>query len=188
MRIVILGAPGAGKGTQAKFITGKSGIAHISTGDILRNAIKDNTELGKKAKGFMDNGELVPDSLMIDLIKERLQKEDCKTGFLLDGFPRTVKQAKELDNLLSELNLDLTHILEIDVPESILLERILNRAKEGSGRSDDNEDVVKNRLKVYKEQTLPVSNYYKGKGVLVTIPAGKSSIEEVACMISKVLA
>ncbi len=183
MRIVILGAPGAGKGTQAKFITEEYGIAHISTGEILRTAIKNDTALGKQAKAFIDNGELVTDDLMINLIRERLQEQDCKKGFLLDGFPRTLKQAQELDNLLKELNLSLTHILEVDVPEDILLNRILNRAKEGSGRSDDNEEVVKNRLKVYKEQTLPVSKYYEDKGVLVKVPANESCVEDVRKMI-----
>ena len=148
MRIVILGAPGAGKGTQAKFIAEKFNIAHISTGDMLRSAIAKGTELGKEAKGYMDRGELVPDTLVLGLIRERLQEADCKNGFLLDGFPRNVSQAKALNALLEELKLSLTHILDFDVPESVLLERILNRAKEGSGRSDDNEEVVKNRLKV----------------------------------------
>lgn len=179
MRIVILGAPGAGKGTQAKFIAEKFNIAHISTGDMLRGAISKGTDLGKEAKGYMDRGELVPDTLIINLIRERLKEADCKNGFLLDGFPRNVSQAKSLDTLLEELKLSLTHILDFDVPESVLLERILNRAKEGSGRSDDNEEVVKNRLKVYKEQTLPVSNYYKEKGTLIVVPAGTKSVEEV---------
>ena len=179
MRIVILGAPGAGKGTQAKFIAEKFNIAHISTGDMLRSAIAKGTELGKEAKGYMDRGELVPDTLVLGLIRERLQEADCKNGFLLDGFPRNVSQAKELNALLEELKLSLTHILDFDVPESVLLERILNRAKEGSGRSDDNEEVVKNRLKVYNEQTLPVSNYYKEKGNFITVPAGTKSVEEV---------
>ena len=179
MRIVILGAPGAGKGTQAKFIAEKFGIAHISTGDMLRSAIAKGTDLGKEAKGYMDRGELVPDTLVLGLIRERLQEADCKNGFLLDGFPRNVAQAKALDTLLEELKLSLTHILDFDVPESVLLERILNRAKEGSGRSDDNEEVVKNRLKVYNEQTLPVSNYYKEKGNFITVPAGTKSVEEV---------
>ena len=177
MRIVILGAPGAGKGTQAKFIAEKFNIAHISTGDMLRSAIAKGTELGKEAKGYMDRGEL--DTLVLGLIRERLQEADCKNGFLLDGFPRNVSQAKALNALLEELKLSLTHILDFDVPESVLLERILNRAKEGSGRSDDNEEVVKNRLKVYNEQTLPVSNYYKEKGNFITVPAGTKSVEEV---------
>lgn len=179
MRIVILGAPGAGKGTQAKFISEKFNIAHISTGDMLRSAISNGTSLGMEAKGFMDRGELVPDTLIINLIRERLQEPDCNNGFLLDGFPRNVNQAIALDGLLNELNLSLTHILDFDVPESVLLERILNRAKEGSARSDDNEEVVKNRLKVYREQTLPVSNYYNEKGTLITVPAGTKGVDEV---------
>ena len=119
MRIVILGAPGAGKGTQAKFIAEKFNIAHISTGDMLRSAIAKGTELGKEAKGYMDRGELVPDTLVLGLIRERLQEADCKNGFLLDGFPRNVSQAKELNALLEELKLSLTHILDFDVPEII---------------------------------------------------------------------
>ena len=146
MRIVILGAPGAGKGTQAKFIAEKFNIAHISTGDMLRSAIAKGTELGKEAKGYMDRGELVPDTLVLGLIRERLQEADCKNGFLLDGFPRNVSQAKALNALLEELKLSLTHILDFDVPESVLLERILNRAKEGSGRSDDNEESFNNHM------------------------------------------
>ncbi len=187
MRIVVLGAPGAGKGTQAKFISEKYNIAHISTGEILRNAIKEGTELGKQAKSYIDSGDLVPDELMINLIKERIQEKDCENGFLLDGFPRTLKQAQALDVLLEELNLPLTHILEFDVPQDILLQRILNRAKEAPGRSDDNEEVVANRLKVYNELTLPVSSYYEEKGVLVKVPAGTKSVEEVRELIFETL-
>ena len=124
---------------------------------------------------------------MINLIKERIQEKDCANGFLLDGFPRTLKQAQALDVLLEELNLPLTHILEFDVPQDILLQRILNRAKEAPGRSDDNEEVVANRLKVYNELTLPVSSYYEEKGVLVKVPAGTKSVEEVRDIIFNIL-
>ncbi|MGI6680437.1 MAG: adenylate kinase [Bdellovibrionota bacterium] len=189
MRIVLLGAPGAGKGTQAKFICEKYNIPHISTGDMVRAAVSKGSELGKQVKGYIDKGELVPDSTIIDLIKERLKEDDCKFGFLLDGFPRTIAQAEALDVLLDELTLKLTCVLDFDVPKEVLLERILKRASKSGGekRSDDNEEIIEKRIKVYTEQTLPLSAYYKDKGLLKTVKAGTLDVLEVKEMIFKLL-
>lgn len=178
LRLVLLGPPGAGKGTQAEFLCKQFGLAHISTGEILRESVAAGTELGNKAKSFMDAGELVPDELVIELIGERLDQPDCTDGFLLDGFPRTVEQARALKGLLGEMKIDLSHVLELKVASEELLARIARRGDQGSGRSDDNPEVAANRLEVYRKQTAPVTNFYNDFG-LVTEIDGLGSIAEV---------
>lgn len=167
-RLIFLGAPGAGKGTQAKILAASHGIPHISTGDILRAAVTEQTELGLKAKQFMDAGELVPDSLVIDLIRERLGQPDAQTGWILDGFPRNVIQAGFLDNLLAELNQACDRTINLDVADEIVVDRLVKRGLE-SGRSDDTEDTIRRRLQVYRDQTAPLIDFYQAKGKLVTI-------------------
>lgn len=178
MRIIMLGAPGAGKGTQAAMLCERSHIPHISTGDILRNAAAAGTDLGKQAQGFMERGELVPDHLMLSLIRDRLQQEDCADGFLLDGFPRTLNQAEALATVFQELNLSDVKVLELTVPSELLLERIEHRGTQGSGRVDDSLEVAKRRLEVYQEKTAPVSDYYRQQGLLMQID-GVGTIEEI---------
>lgn len=177
IHLIFLGPPGAGKGTQAKIIAKNYNIPQISTGDILRNAIQNGTELGKKAKEYIDSGKLVPDQIVIEIIKERIQESDCINGFLLDGFPRTLKQAEELDQLLKTLNKEINYVINIDVPETEIINRLLNRAKI-EGRTDDTEPVIKNRMKVYYEQTYPLIDYYNKKGILKNI-SGIGKIEEI---------
>lgn len=189
MNIVLLGAPGAGKGTQAALLVGKYQMCHVSTGDILRAAVKNGTELGKKAKGFMDAGELVPDDLIIDLMKERMQEPDTANGVLLDGFPRTTMQAVALDSMLAELERPLDCALLIDVDPEVIVKRLTSRrmcracsyignaadavCPDCGGdmyqRDDDNEATVRNRLDVFETQTAPLIDYYKGKNLLVSV-------------------
>lgn len=153
IRLVFLGPPGAGKGTQAQRIAQEYGIPHISTGDILRNAVKEGTELGKLAKSYMDKGELVPDEVIIGIIRERLSQPDVKEkGFILDGFPRTLPQAEALDELLKELSMPLDRVVYLNVDDEEIVKRLLAR-----GRADDTEEVIRNRLKVYREQTAPAN-------------------------------
>ncbi|NIS09673.1 MAG: adenylate kinase [Candidatus Dadabacteria bacterium] len=177
MNLIIFGPPGAGKGTQAVNIVEKYGVAHISTGDILRAAVKNGTELGQKAKEYMDKGELVPDELIIGIIKDRIKERDCQGGFLLDGFPRTIAQADALETMLSNEGLGIDSVVSVEVQDSELITRILKRAQE-EGRADDTEDVVKNRLQVYKNQTEPLKGYYKEKGKLSEVD-GIGSVDEV---------
>lgn len=160
MRVVLLGAPGAGKGTQASLLCQAKGLLHISTGDMMRASIAKGSSLGEKVKKYLDAGQLVPDEIVIDVIRDRLSQDDCKSGFLLDGFPRTVAQAEALDGVLTELKRELTHVIELQVPEKVLLDRIQGRASQGSGRSDDTPEVAKKRLAVYRDQTAPVTAYY----------------------------
>lgn len=195
MNLVLMGLPGAGKGTQAEKIIEKYEIPHISTGDMFRAAIKDGTELGLKAKSFMDQGALVPDEVTIGIVKERLAKDDCKKGFLLDGFPRTVPQAEALDVLLKELDRQIHYVINIEVDTSKLMERLTGRrickscgatyhmvfnppAQEGIcgkcggelyQRSDDNAETVGNRLEVNLKQTQPLLDFYGEKGYLRNI-------------------
>jgi adenylate kinase len=164
-RLIFLGAPGAGKGTQAQILAESAGISHISTGDILRAQVKGQTELGLKAKSYMDNGELVPDSLILDMIRARLSQSDAvSAGWILDGFPRNVSQAEFLDRLLAEIGQNYDLAINLDVPQDRLVERLLNRATI-QNRPDDTEDVIRRRLVVYDEQTLPLIDYYRHKGV-----------------------
>jgi len=185
MRIVLLGAPGSGKGTQAALMVERLGIPHISTGMLLRNAAKRGTGLGLKAKAVIDRGELVPDDIMSDMIEERLGQDDVAAGFILDGYPRNLAQAKALDRTLEQLGQSVDEAIQIDVdPEQIIL-RIARRAKE-EGRADDCEDVVRNRMRVYQEKTAPVINYYASKGLLTHV-LGDGEIEEVLQRILSVL-
>ena len=189
MNIVLLGAPGAGKGTQAAKLVEEFATPHISTGDILRAAVKNQTELGKKAKGYMDAGDLVPDSLIIDLMDERLREPDCEKGFILDGFPRTTAQAVALDDMLARLERPLDAALLVDVDPEVIIKRLTERrcCKEcgyiGTAADatcpkcdgemyqsdDDNEATVRNRLDVYAKSTSPLIDYYKGKGLLKSV-------------------
>jgi len=182
IRVVFLGPPGAGKGTQAVRIAEKYNVPHISTGDILRAAVKEGTELGKIAKEYMDKGELVPDEIIIGIIKERLSQEDVKeNGFILDGFPRTLPQAEALDKMLEELGMPLDKVIYLNVDDEEIVKRLLAR-----GRADDTEDVIRNRLKVYREQTSPLIDYYTKKGLLVEIN-GVGDIDEITKKIEESL-
>jgi adenylate kinase len=206
VRIVLLGAPGAGKGTQAKKLIEKFGIPQISTGDLLRAAVKEGTPLGKEAKVCMDKGELVPDSVVLGMVEERLKKDDCKKGYILDGFPRNTSQAETLDRMLGALSMPLTAAVSVDVPFEDLMKRLTGRRtckntacgqmyniystpskKEGVcdkcgselyQRDDDNETTIKKRLDVYEAQTAPLAGYYKNKGILKSVP-GTGSIDEI---------
>lgn len=189
MNIVLLGAPGAGKGTQAQNLVRDYGVAHISTGDLLRAAVKGGTELGVKAKKYMDAGELVPDQLVIDLVKERLSQDDAKEGFMLDGFPRNTMQAVTLDSELSEMGRELDCALLIDVENEVIIKRLSSRRTcrdcgytAGAGvdvcpkcggemyqRDDDKPETIKNRLDVYEKNTSPLVEYYRGQGILKVI-------------------
>ena len=177
MRIVLLGAPGSGKGTQAKLLKVSLGIPHISTGELLRAAVKAETPLGLQVKVFMDAGDLVPDDLMLGLLEERLVLDDAKPGFILDGYPRNLLQAEALDEVLARLDVPLDEAIQIDVDHEQVAERIANRARE-EGRSDDTADVVRNRLEIYEQQTAPVVDFYGHKGILSQV-YGVGSIDEV---------
>jgi adenylate kinase len=185
LNVVILGPPGAGKGTQAKRIAADREIPQIATGDMLRAAMRAGTELGARVKEIYDRGDLVPDELMIELIRERLDDEDTASGFVLDGFPRTSAQAEALDELLDEIGRDLTIILEFQAPECVVLERLDGRAKT-EGRTDDGRDIVKRRLQVYAEQTAPLVAYYRARGNLVGIHADRT-VDEVFAEVQRVL-
>lgn len=162
-KLIFLGPPGAGKGTQAQLLSELYSTPHISTGDILRTAVNAQSPLGKKAKGYMDRGELVPDDLILDLIKERLAQADTKEGWILDGFPRNVSQAIFLDKLLTELNSTIDLVLYLEVPDEILIQRLLAR-----GRRDDNESTIRRRLEVYHQDTVPLVEYYRERELLQT--------------------
>ncbi|HIR26514.1 MAG TPA: adenylate kinase [Candidatus Choladousia intestinigallinarum] len=204
MKIVMLGAPGAGKGTQAKRIAAQFGIPHISTGDIFRANIKNGTELGKKAKSFMDQGLLVPDELTVDLVIDRLGQDDCKKGYILDGFPRTIPQAEALDKALAGKGEKMDYAVDVDVPDENIISRmsgrractgcgatyhiVYNPSQKGDNcqvcgealilRDDDKPETVQKRLSVYHEQTQPLIEYYQGKGILKTVD-GTKNMDEV---------
>ena len=171
--VVVLGPPGAGKGTQAKLIEADRGIPQIATGDMLRAAIAAGTELGGRVKAVVDSGELVPDALMIELIREKLGENGARQGFVLDGFPRTLAQAEALDEMLANLQRKLSVALEFHLPEDVAVERLVGRARK-EGRSDDTLEVIKRRLEVFHVQTGPVLEHYRAQGILVQIHAGRS--------------
>jgi len=205
MRLVLLGAPGAGKGTQAKKIIEKHHVPQISTGDLLRAAVAAGTALGKEAKAVMDKGELVPDSVVLGMVEERLKQDDCKNGYILDGFPRNTKQAEALDAMLGKLNMSLTAALSVDVPLENLMKRLTGRRtckacgqmynvffgaskKEGTcdkcggelfQRDDDKEETIKKRLEVYTAQTAPLIDYYGKKNILKSVDGGTGTIDEI---------
>ena len=212
MNIILFGPPGAGKGTQAKKLVDFNGIPQISTGDILRANVREGTELGLAAKAYMDKGELVPDQVLIGIIKNRLKEQDCCKGFILDGYPRTVPQADALAVILKEIGKPINVVLNLEVPDEVLVDRISKRlmCKCGASyhtvsnppkkdnicdlcgcevfqRSDDREEAVQNRLKVYKKQTQPLIDYYAKQGLLVTLD-GTKDIDEVFEDIKAVLA
>ncbi len=213
MRLILLGGPGAGKGTQAQKIVGRLGIPQISTGDMLRAAVGNQTELGKEAKKYMDAGQLVPDAVVIGLIDERLDLDDAKKGFILDGFPRTIAQAEALDELLNKKSMSLDKVASIDVPDDDLVERLCGRLtcrscgammhklfsppkvegvcdKCGKAelyqRDDDKEVTIRQRLNTYHTQTAPLIDFYKGKGMLTEV-SGKGSIEEITARVNEML-
>lgn len=212
MRLVLLGAPGAGKGTQAKKLIEKYGIPQISTGDILRKAVADGTPLGKEAKSYMDSGGLVPDSVVIGLVKERIAQDDCKKGYILDGFPRTIPQAEALDKVLADMNAPLDTALVVDVDMDILMKRLTGRRtckgcqqmynihfgppkKEGAcdkcggelfQRADDKEETIKNRLSVYEKSTAPLIDYYGNKNILKSVE-GMGSVDDIFNKVCKIL-
>lgn len=180
MNLILLGPPGCGKGTQAQILQDRFGAVQLSTGDMLRAAVKAGTELGKKAEAIMNAGKLVPDDLIVSMIAERIDEPDCANGFILDGFPRTVAQAEALDAMLAEKGLSLDHVIELEVDEAALFARIEGRAAEsgGSARADDNPETLKRRLAVYREQTAPILPYYRETGRLKSVD-GMQSIDEV---------
>jgi adenylate kinase len=183
MRLILLGPPGAGKGTQSARLVEKFGIPQLSTGDMLRAAVKAGTPVGLKAKAVMDAGGLVSDDIVVGIINDRIEEPDARTGFILDGFPRTVAQAKALDVMLAEKKLTLDAVVELKVDEKALLARIENRAREtvaagGTVRADDNPEAFKVRLDQYREQTAPVSAYYANKGQLKMVD-GMAPIADV---------
>ena len=185
MRIVLLGAPGSGKGTQAALMVEHLNVPHISTGAVLRAAIEAGSELGQQAKEVIDRGELVSDDIMAGLIEERLNLEDVKEGFILDGYPRNLSQAEALDEVLGRLGRPLDDALQIDVDTELVVDRIAKRAAE-EHRSDDTEETLRNRMKVYAEQTAPVVDYYADRGLLSRV-LGIGTIEEVFQRIKGVL-
>ncbi len=207
MNIVLLGAPGAGKGTQAQKLVEEFGVAHISTGDLLRAAVKAGTKLGVKAKEYMDAGQLVPDKLVVDLVKERLAADDAKKGFILDGFPRNTAQAVTLDSALADMGLSLDAALLVDVKAEVIVERLSSRRTcrdcgytapagvdvcpscggEMYQRDDDKPETIQNRLNVYESQTAPLVEYYKGKGLLKVVD-GDRPVDDVYADVKELLA
>jgi adenylate kinase len=180
-----MGPPGVGKGTQAKNIVDKFGILHLSTGDILRAEVSGNTELGRKAKEYMDAGKLVPDELLLNMMENRLQQKDCKKGYLLDGFPRTIPQAAGLESILNKINHKVDYVISLTADETELVNRLVLRGKE-SGRSDDTEEVIRERQQVYWELTSPLLNFYRERKLLKEVD-GLGTISEITNRILKVL-
>jgi adenylate kinase len=184
--IVILGPPGAGKGTQGKLIAAEAAIPHINTGDMFRAECAAGTELGEQVKTILDNGDLVPDDLTIEVVRARLAQDDTTNGFILDGFPRTLAQAEALDRVLAEIDRgELTAVLDFELPDEIAVQRLLGRAAL-EGRSDDLPDLIRHRLDVYHEKTEPLVEYYRTRGLLVPIHAARA-IEEVFSEVQQVL-
>ena len=183
MRLLIMGPPGAGKGTQAAMICEEFGIPHVSTGDLFRLNLTQGTALGQEAKKYMDAGEYVPDSVTNGMVRERLKDSDTQVGFLLDGYPRTVAQVAELDGMLSAKPLD--RVIELTADTDVVVNRLLGRAIE-QGRADDTEEVIRRRLEIYEEQTAPLTALYKSRGLLVQVD-GLGSVEEVTARISAAL-
>ncbi|MEY3221279.1 MAG: hypothetical protein RLZZ203_135 [Cyanobacteriota bacterium] len=181
-RLIFLGPPGAGKGTQAKNLAEFLHIPHISTGDILRQAIQDQTNLGMQAQSFMDKGELVPDKLVEDMVEERLKQPDAQTGWILDGFPRKVTQAKFLGELLINLREGGEKVINLDAPDAVVINRLLGR-----GRKDDSEEVIRRRLEIYRDETAPLINYYSDRQQLLTVN-GNQSQEEVFSDLKNIIA
>lgn len=177
LNVVIFGAPGSGKGTQSELIISEYGLAHISTGDVLRAEIKNDTELGKTAKGYIEKGQLVPDELIVDMLAQVLDGKKDSKGVIFDGFPRTIPQAKALKEMLNKRDTDVSVMLDLQVDEQELIDRLLERGKI-SGRSDDNLETIKSRLEVYHNQTAPLAEYYIGEGKHVAIK-GMGTIEEI---------
>lgn len=177
MRLLILGPPGAGKGTQAVRIAERFGVPAISTGDIFRANIRDETPLGQKVKAIIDSGQYVPDEVTNDLVRDRLAHDDARSGFLLDGYPRTADQVRELDDILAGQGLALEHVLELTVDTEEVVARLLKRA-ETDGRSDDTEDVIRTRQQVYADQTAPLLEVYRERGLLVQVD-GTGEVDEV---------
>ncbi|MBE9042360.1 adenylate kinase [Oscillatoriales cyanobacterium LEGE 11467] len=173
MQFIFLGPPGAGKGTQAQKLADFCQVPHISTGDILRQAVAAGTELGKKAQGYMTRGELVPEEVMLDLVRERLQMTDARAGWILDGFPRTVSQAEFLEELLLQMEKSCDGAINLDVPDEVIVDRLLGR-----GRADDTEDTIRRRLSVYREQTEPTIEFYRQRQCLRVVD-GNRPVEEV---------
>ena len=212
MKIIMLGAPGAGKGTQAKMIAEKYSVPHVSTGDIFRANIKNGTELGKEAKQYMDQGKLVPDELTVKILLDRVAQDDCKNGYVLDGFPRTIPQANVLDEELTKLGDKIDYAVNVDVPDDNIINRMGGRracvacgatyhivynapktegicdvcGKELIIRDDDQPETVKNRLKVYHDQTQPLIDFYEGKGVLKSVD-GTADMKDVFAAIVEIL-
>ena len=187
MNIILFGAPGAGKGTQANFLINEFDLTQISTGDMLRNSVESKTELGKQVESFMASGDLVPDNIIFSLITERLNDIDMKKGFIFDGFPRNLKQAQKLDEIINAININLDFVFHIDVDEKILTSRIENRAKqEKITRKDDTSEVLIERLKVYNRDTKPVLDHYANQNILNVID-GMGTIDEVSSNITAVI-
>lgn len=179
MRLILIGPPGAGKGTQAQRLVERHGLVQLSTGDMLRSAVRAGTPVGKRAQVVMDRGDLVPDDVMVEIIADRLEQPDSAGGFILDGFPRTVAQAEALTRLLRDKGLKLDAVIEIAANEDTLISRIEKRAREtGGARADDTVETLKKRLKVYREQTAPVADYYRRQGTLRTVD-GMKTMDEV---------
>lgn len=180
-RLIFLGPPGAGKGTQAKVLSENCNVPHISTGDILRSAVKAKTELGQKAESYMSAGELVPDNLILDLVRERLSQEDTANGWLLDGFPRTVEQAEFLNKLLTEIEQSCEFVINLEVPDDVLVARMLER-----GRADDKEEVIRTRLDVYRQETEPLIAFYRGRQQLRSVN-GNQLMDQVSEALQKIV-
>lgn len=187
MNLILLGPPGAGKGTQAKRLEERYGLKQLSTGDMLRAAIAEGTPLGRQVKEILDRGDLVTDEVMLDMIAERIAQPDCDRGFILDGFPRTVRQAEGLDDMLGRHGKALAVVIEMKVDEAALFARVANRAAQSTEkRADDTEETLRKRLGIYREQTAPIIPYYRGKGLLKAVD-GMADMDTVTRQIEAIL-